>query len=280
MDDPRDTAAMNAEHVKTPSEVLYGMFWCRYIPDTAQRALQAVCTHEHPTLEFILTWMTADSARYGLGAQAPAWEPPNTWTDDELRDHQDRYPPEPGDPTTANEANDQEQAEHDAKIAKHDGYAATLGLPPIRTVLDVVHYLTACGLITVDSDEGEPRYRMNPAPRLPGEVLDLPPDELAEADRWRWARLHEPTTQRIIRLFTEPAERPSSKLTSLQRLARELGLDVETIRAGLAVLLQDGDFTTTSDPETIAEHKMFEIRVDWDRFADKRIHVRLATPDD
>jgi hypothetical protein len=85
-----------------------------------------------------------------------------------------------------------------------------LGRPPIRTVQDVVDYLTACGLITVDSDEGEPRYRMHPAPRLPGEVLNLPRHELDEADRWRWARLHEPATRRIIGLFTDDADQPSS----------------------------------------------------------------------
>lgn len=280
MDDPRDIAAMNAEYVKFPSEVLYGMFWCRYIPDTAERALQAVCTHEHPTLEFILKWMNADPVRYGLGAEALVWDPPRTWTDEELREFQDQYPPEPGDPTTASEANAQEQAEHAAKIQKYDGYAAALGLLPIRTVLDVVNYLTACGLITVDSDEGEPRYRMNHTPRLPGEVLNLPQDELDEADRWRWAHLHEPTTRRIISLFTDDADQPSSKRTTLQRLARELGLDVEATRAGLAVLLQDEDFTATRDPETIAEHQVFEIHVDWELFATNRIQVRLATPDD
>jgi hypothetical protein len=280
VDDLRDIAAMNAQYMKFPSEVLYGMFWCRYIPDTAERALQAVCTHEHPTLEFILKWMTTDHVRYGMGAEAPVWDPPRTWTDDELRDHQDPYPPEPGDPTTAAEANAQEQAEHAEKIQKYDEYAASLGLPPIRTVLDVVHYLTACGLITVDSDEGEPRYRMNHTPRLPGEVLNLPQDELAKADQWRWARVHEPTTRRIISLFTNAAEQPSSKRTSLQRLARELGLDVETTRAGLAVLLQDDDFTATDDPETIAEHQVFEIHVDWDLFSSTRVQVRLATPDD
>jgi hypothetical protein len=49
----------------------------------------------------------------------------------------------------------------------------------------------------------------------------------------------------------------------LQRLARELDVDVETARAGLATLLRHRDFTANRGPERTHDHEVFEITVDW-----------------
>jgi hypothetical protein len=65
------------------------------------------------------------------------------------------------------------------------------------------------------------------------------------------------------------------KRTSLQRLARELGLDVETVRAGVVALVSDADFTASLDPEELFEHQVFEIVVDWELFAQSRLTICL-----
>jgi hypothetical protein len=70
------------------------------------------------------------------------------------------------------------------------------------------------------------------------------------------------------------------KRTSLQRLARELDVDVETARAGLTTLLRGRDFTANRDPERTREHEVFEIAVDWERSAQSRISFQFADPPD
>jgi hypothetical protein len=60
---------------------------------------------------------------------------------------------------------------------------------------------------------------------------------------------------------------PAGRLrTSLQRLSRTLDIEVESAREGIASLLKVGDFTASIDIEPAAEHQMFELRVDRDRF--------------
>lgn len=96
----------------------------------------------------------------------------------------------------------------------------------------------------------------------------------------RWRELYEPVAQDIIRLFKPDSDLPLEVMrTSLQRLARELGIDIDTARAGLAVLVGEPDFSANRDPELIAEHAVIEISVDWEVFAEHRIGI-TAGPDE
>jgi hypothetical protein len=110
---------------------------------------------------------------------------------------------------------------------------------------------------------------------LPDEVLPLTAETQADEDKIRWMQLYEPTTQKIIRQFRpNDDDRPAALTISLQRLDRQLGVDVETARADLGVLMFEGDFTVSRDPQTVPEHAVFEIRVDWERFAQQRFSLR------
>jgi hypothetical protein len=120
--------------------------------------------------------------------------------------------------------------------------------------------------------------QLNSAAPLPGEVLQLSEEQEEKEDALRWRRLYEGTAQAIIDLFDPDAAQPREVLrTSLQRLSRTLDIDVESAREGLASLLNVGDFTASIDIEPAAEHPMFELRVDWDRFYRSRFRVRRAT---
>jgi hypothetical protein len=75
-------------------------------------------------------------------------------------------------------------------------------------------------------------------------------------------------------------DRLEVKRTSLQGLARELDVDVETARAGLATLLRAADFTADCDPEQTQDDEDFEITAGWETFARTRIAIGLADPPD
>jgi len=52
---------------------------------------------------------------------------------------------------------------------------------------------------------------------------------------------------------------------------------VESVRAGVLNLLNEGDFNTTINVEQAAPHQVFELVVDWELFAATRISLRLAS---
>jgi hypothetical protein len=116
---------------------------------------------------------------------------------------------------------------------------------------------------------------------LPDEILPLSDDRRNQEDMLRWETMYEPVAQRIINLFTpDEVDGPDSKRTSLQRLAYDLGVDVETVRAGLVTLLVTGDFTASHDPNVVTERQVFEIRVDWDLFGANRVSIGFPADDD
>lgn len=241
--------------IAMPTGIMLGMGWVRFLPPPSSMIFAALACCGEPTDSDIALF--SDLRNTNLGLDTPVWGELDADTDEE------------------------EAAEQRAKIAEIDRYAAGLGLSPVRTLADVLDYMTACGLLVALPGDDENRHRLNPTPPLPAEVLNLEPDVQAREDRFRWNDLHEPTAQRIIRLFTSPKTgHPNSKRTSLQRLARELMLDVETTRAGLTVLLSSEDFTATRDPDSVTEHEVFEIQIDWDVFAATRVSIERAGPDE
>lgn len=241
--------------IAMPTGIMLGMGWVRFLPPPSSMIFAALACCGEPTVSDIA--MFSDLRNTNLGLGIPVWGELDADTDGE------------------------EAAEQRDQIGEIDRYAAGLGLKPVRTLGDVLDYMTACGLLVALPGADSNRYRLNPTPPLPGEVLNLDADVQAREDRFRWNDLHEPIAQQIIRLFTSPeAGHPTSKRTSLQRLARELMVDVETTRAGLTALLSSEDFTATRDPDTVTEHEVFEIHVDWDVFADTRVSIRRAGPDE
>src|SRR6266498_3352740 len=109
---------------------------------------------------------------------------------------------------------------------------------------------------------------------LAEEVFPLTAEERAEEDRDRWQHMHYGTGQTIIRLFDPAADdRKDTLTTSLQRLARQLDLDPESVREGILILLDEGDFSINVDIAHAPQHKVFTLRVDWERFAHTRIGI-------
>lgn len=204
------------------------------------------------------------------------------WTDEEwqqAREAEEHGPFAfgPDDPADAAGANAVEIEHRKRELARSDVYSRALGIAPVRTMAAVLQYMIACGVV-IERTEGENVvYDLNPDVKLPSEVLPLSDEDRAKEDSLRWQGVHEATAQSIIRLFDpDGAERPERKRTSLTRLARELDSDFESVRAGVPNLLDEGDFTTTIDVEDAAPHQVFELLVDWERFAATRINLRLA----
>ncbi|MEU7822983.1 DUF6042 family protein [Catellatospora sp. NPDC049133] len=228
--------------------------------------------------------MTHDELHDVLLAQVPdgmadsAWEQLDPYTDEELADLAKDWGREPETAAQANAEDEQRRAEDIADMAT---YAAALGAAHVDTMDDLLAFMVAARLVVVDDDGGQPRYDLNPDAPLPEEVLPLSEERRAQEGKIRWLQLYEPTAQNIIRQFRpDEADRPTALTTSLQRLSRQLGVDVETTRAGVGVLLAEGDFTTSRDPETVPEHAVFEIRVDWRRFAQQRFNLRMGSAED
>lgn len=213
----------------------------------------------------------------------PAWDPVKTWTDEEWeqarQDAEDgpfAYGPDA--PATAAEKNAEETEHHKEELARSDAYSTALGTSPVRTMGDVLDYMIACGVIIERLDGNKTVYDLNPGAALPGEVLPLSETDLAAEDHLRWRDTHESTAQPIIALFRpEEQQQVERKKTSLERLARELDSDVESVRAGVLNLLADSDFTATIDVERAEPHKVFELVVDWELFNTNRISLHLAS---
>jgi len=124
-------------------------------------------------------------------------------------------------------------------------------------------------------EDGAIRFRPTWPLPLVEDVLPLTPEERAEEDQHRWRDLHYGTGQRIIALFEPLADnRKDALTTSLERLGRRLGLAPDSVREGILVLLDEGDFSVNVDIARMPQHKVFTLRVDWERFARTRIGIR------
>jgi Family of unknown function (DUF6042) len=151
----------------------------------------------------------------------------------------------------------------------------------VRTCRDILNLMVAAGVLHRVVEDGAVRFR--PAWPLPiaEDVFPVTAEERDEEDAFRWHALHEGTAQDIIRLFKpDAADRRDNLTTSLERLGRILELDPDSVREGILVLLDEGDFTASLDIARAPRHKVFILRVDWERFAADRISIRRGRPDD
>ncbi|WP_255353478.1 DUF6042 family protein [Nocardia sp. NRRL S-836] len=61
---------------------------------------------------------------------------------------------------------------------------------------------------------------------------------------------------------------------------RELGVDVDTARARLSVLVREPDLSADRAPEQVAEHAVIEISVDWAVFTETHIGITAGPYED
>ena len=254
--------------------------WLRYLPSASVNVIGALL--EEPQSVEQIDAELRRSPFTAAGWQSEAWEPLEPWTDEQLAAQ--RADPDFGDETDDADAatvNAEDAAEREARIAEMDGFSQHVGVAPVRTLADLLDFMVACRILTRSGEGAGAVVDFAFDAPLPAESLPLSAPARQKADRLRWRSASEPAAGSIIGLFTpDAADRPDRLRTSLQRLARQLDVDVETARAAALLLLEDGDFTATQDLERIAEHKVFELAADWERFDRERMSLRLTMPDE
>ncbi|WP_424184597.1 DUF6042 family protein [Actinokineospora sp. G85] len=139
-----------------------------------------------------------------------------------------------------------------------DRYARALGVAAPGDVAGTLDYLVACSLL----EERDGRFRLNPGARLPAEVLPLSRARVAEEDAGRWLDLFGPVVRRLVGLFGAAGDDPLDEVRmTLRGLADILELDVETVRAAVAILGDRPDFTVLGEVERACPHDEVRIRV-------------------
>lgn len=278
---PTDQDTEQEQAARLFSEVYFGRGWSRTLPPSAVVVLGVLINEGPLTRAQLDEQLRPAVAGGGQGLAGPAWEQLQEYTEEELADQRAHFAgttfevDEQEEPRSAEEVTAEEAALRQEHLAEMDRYSAALGVAPVRTLGQLVDLMTACRVLSVD---GAGRYAINPATPLPGEVLPLSAEESALQDRLRWSDLHYGTAQAVIELFEPGGERVDRIRTSLQKLARHVGADVESVRGAVVNLLEEGDFSASLEVTTAAEHRVFELSVDWERFARSRITIRLAEP--
>jgi len=264
-------------------EIYFGRGGARYVPVGAIVIFGSLVNQGPLNREDLGDWMWAASRHGGRGWDTPAWDPVKVWTDDEWREakahHEDTpFAFGPDAPVDAASVNAEEIEDREQELARSDAYGAALGLGPVRTMGELLEYLVACGMLLEQQHDGNGvTYDLNPDVPLPSEVLPLSDADRANEDALRWQDVHESTAQSIIALFDpDDVDRPDRKVTSLQRLARELDSDIESVRAGVLNLLKEGDFSATIELDEATPHQVFELVIDWECFAENRISLRVV----
>ena len=281
---PDEASSPAEQRSLTFQDLMFGRGWMRYLP-AASILIAGALTSEGPLTKDRLCdeWIRPGHREGGRGWEADPWDPVKVWTEEEWQEAKEDaadspFAYGPDSPTDAAGANAAEIGEYEWQLARSDGYARALGLSPVRTMGGVLDYMLATGVVIERRrDDGPVVYYLNPDVGLPSEVLPLSQADRAAEDSLRWRDVHESTAQAIIGLFKPDDDEPlDCKRTSLTRLARELDSDFESARAGVLNLLQEGDFTATTDVENATPHQVFELVVDWERFYRTRICLQFA----
>lgn len=272
-----------ARRARLMSEITFGRCWGRTLPDSAAVLLAALAARGPLSREELAAAVAGDLAAGG-GLLAPALDLPHVYTDAKLAEQRASFADTPFAASEeelaldADAVNADEAARVRDKSARYDRYAAAVGTSPVRTIAGVIDLLRGCQVVRLD-DTG--RYDLNAQAPLPAEVLPLDEDEARLQDEMRWQGLHEGPSQQIIKLFDPHGPGQIDRLrTSLERLGRQLGLDTETVRGAVALLVSEGDFDTSVDVAGLREHQVFELVVDWEAFAGHRLSLRVHRADD
>lgn len=181
-------------------------------------------------------------------------------------------------------------AERTADLAGVWGQAAADHGLPLDTVDDLIGVFESIGAFDIDA-YGYVQV-VNPLP-LVEDALPLDPDEAEREAHRRWQDLHEPTAQTILRRFVQVRDESDGAVgwdvsdgqlswhTTLTAAGSRLGLDVDDVRHGIAVLLDGGDFIVdVDDIETVTADTAFTLTVDWQRFSESRIHLTFGPQSD
>jgi hypothetical protein len=260
--------------------IWFELGWSRYAPDGALAIIRPLVSLGPLTEGELGRHLMPSPKAPDLGWDSTAWEPLNEYTDEGLRQLREEFDPtpfaaSPDEPATAAEA-----MAHEAQLRREhmddvDQWSRAFGLAPVRTLRHLLGFLLAAGVLTkVGTGAGADQLiRLNETTPLPSEVLALSEDDRRAEDALRWQELHEPAAQAVIDLFDPHGEPISTLRTSLQRLSRQTGRDIESVRAGILNLLMDGDFVASADLERVLEHQVFELSVDWNQFRSSRISI-------
>lgn len=254
-------------------EIMFGSGWTRFLPP-GQIALLGPLTTEGPMTIASLHSYLLTHENSGLGLDAPAWDPLEPFTDEKLSELEEHFPT--GHLETAEEANAAQLQVRASQVAAQERYFEARGLAVDHTLRGTLDFMLSCGVLRMQDD----RVHLVAVPPLPGEVLPLSADEIAEADQMRWDRLHESSAQEIIREFDPEGESLDEITTNLTELAARMDRDVETTRHAISQLLSNGDFTTNKDIETLSTQDTFVLSVDWEAFNNGRIGIQFGDPED
>lgn len=108
---------------------------------------------------------------------------------------------------------------------------------------------------------------------LPHEVLELSAAERASEDELRWEGAFVRPAQQVIGLFDPNGERNTVVTGTLDELGEALGLEPETVRHALALLVGEGDFSVVPDVATSGCDLELVVTVDWGLFDDTRLTI-------
>ncbi|MGF7237242.1 MAG: DUF6042 family protein [Frankia sp.] len=159
---------------------------------------------------------------------------------------------------------------HDARLLD---LAFSLGLAHLDSCTDRIDFLVATGVLCrVTRPAGVYLVPGWPTP-LPQDRLCLTLNERLTEDRLRWNDLFGETTDKIIWLLHPNADRLAALNTTIEQIARRWGIEVETVRHALLVLLDDDDFTATADLSRVGPHTQFHLAVDWNTFDLTRLAI-------
>lgn len=229
--------------------------WMRMLPDSAIDIFGAAATLEAEGRSGELR--DGLPARWvGEGLEAPAWSPLS--------------PDDLDDPETV-----RFRKEHEAIVARA---AAHAGVAPPGTMADLAELMHRLGLIRREGTGPNAHWSVPRPLPLPEECFPLTEVERSDEDKIRWQRLHYRNAQSLIRHFVDAEITTMS--TSLQNVGQRLGTTPQGAREAVLVLLDEGDFHSSVDMSRVGDDEIFELTVDWDKFEQTRIGVRLGPTDD
>lgn len=246
------------ERDEVVGEVLHDVLesgWMRMLPDSAIDIFGAAAS--------LAAEDRAGQLQHGLpprwakeGLEAPAWSP---LSPDNLEDSEAI----------------RLRREHEAVVAR----AAThVGVTPPVTMADLAELMRRLGLIQRQGTGAGTHWSVTQPVPLPEECFPLTDEERSHEDRVRWQGLHYRNSQTLIRHFVDSEITTMS--TSLENLGERLDTTPQGAREAVLVLLDEGDFHSNVDMARVGESDVFELAVDWEKFKQTRISVRMALPDD
>jgi hypothetical protein len=159
------------------------------------------------------------------------------------------------------------------------------GHPAPATVRQLAHFLVDLGVFehSPATDTGPERWAIvSPIPLV---VDTLPVDAEYAAEEARIAADREsfPFSSAIISHVVEDLDGPTGPIPMrVDLLAATVGLTAGQVRAGLAMLVDDGDFAVTNnhdqsvDPAELADTAEFSLTADWDLFDQTRTHISFG----